>query len=223
MHVGGKLFISPKTSSFLICYCLMHCNVINGNQQNGTCAHLYCLRLIWAWFVFDQDACDGSCGQRTRIGGGEHTSLGSGWDLGMSTRADEVGVPIQSVSGLLREPSIQLLTLAVEHRALRFSLSFVGEVVLIACSKVSSSGTFSLQLLGCRGSGWLASWLQCAGPVSVLKHFIRLQVETRFFFFCSCLVWRRQEQSPLRITLKTRQWWHQQVDLHTFSEKQPPI
>lgn len=28
----------------------------------------------------------------------------------MSTRADEVGVPIQSVSGLLRELSIQLLT-----------------------------------------------------------------------------------------------------------------
>lgn len=184
MHVGGALLISHKTSSFLICYCLMHANVINGNQQNGTCAHLYRLHLIWSLFVFDQDACDDSCGQRTTIGGGEHTSLGSGWDLCMRTRADEVGVPIQSVSGLLREPSIQLLTLVVEYRALRFSLSFVGEAVLIACSKVSSRGTFSLQLLGFRGSDWLASWLQCAGPVSVLKHFIRLRVQTRFFFDC---------------------------------------
>lgn len=109
--------------------------------------------------------------------------------------------------------------LVVEHRALRFSLSFVGEAVLIACSKVSSRGTFSLQLLGCRGSGWLASWLQCAGPVSVLKQLIRLRVQTRFFL----TVWRRREQSPLRITLTTLQRWHQQVDLHTFSEKQPPI
>lgn len=93
------------------------------------------------------------CGQRTRTGKGEYTSLRSGWVEGLSTGADEVGVPIQSVSGLLRELSIHLLSLVVEHRALHFSLSFVGEVVLIACSKVSSMGTLSLQLLGCRGSG----------------------------------------------------------------------
>lgn len=36
---------------------------------------------------------------------------------GISTRVDEIGVPIQSVSGLLREPSIQLLTLVVEQSA----------------------------------------------------------------------------------------------------------
>lgn len=56
-------------------------------------------------------------------------SLGQGGLRAISTKEDEVGVPIQAVSGLLRESSIQLLLPVLEQSPLFFTLLRGGRCV----------------------------------------------------------------------------------------------